>query len=514
MNAQDLRTTLLVKAVEEQDADGAILTLAERDAATREALRRFPARAADEARRGASDRPWRVLATRAAELYGRLVERHPVVAHAVTLENQAARATLPVLALGFLLGLVLSVLDSRVRIEILAFPLLGLVLWNIAVYLLLAVAALTGRRRTAQGAAQSAWHWVMWPARWGWRRASGLLRQASFYHRPLATALRRHADEWWPLAQPLLVAQGKRVFHLAAAAVALGLVTGFYVRGIALEYRAGWESTFLDAAQVRSLLHVIYGPAAALSGIVLPATEVEVERLHWRGGAGGGPAATWIHLVAVTALLFIVVPRLVLAAVATLAHARAARDLPVPDSLLPYARSVLGGSTAALPAVSVRVTPYACEPGPVAVDGLRRLLAEAYGPATHVEWRASVPYGEESAFERTQSGDGPDIDVMLLNLASTPETENHGAALAKARAGAERVDAVTRHIAIVDESSFLGRLGRDATLAARVDERRQAWREFVRRHGWGACLVDLEALARAPGVATELVEDLRRAGRA
>ena len=130
--------------------------------------------------------------------------------------------------------------------------------------------------------------WTLWPARWTWQRAATLIKRSSFYHRPLSAALRRFSDEWWPLAQPLLLWQGKRLFHFGSAVVALGLIAGFYLRGIALEYRAGWESTFLGPAQVRSLLGLIYGPASALTGIALPADDAAVAALHWRDGQGGG----------------------------------------------------------------------------------------------------------------------------------------------------------------------------------------------------------------------------------
>ncbi|MGI9245197.1 MAG: hypothetical protein ACR2I8_00595, partial [Steroidobacteraceae bacterium] len=366
-----MRTILLVKSVEDQDADGAMLTPAEREAATREALRLHPVTGAETT--GARERhAWSVLAARAQTLYARLVDRHPVVLRTVALETHAARAALVVLLAGSLLGLALSFADSRVRIELVAFPLLGLVLWNLVVYLLLGLSVLRRRPRLSQPAQGAGPAWAYLPARWGWRRAAALVRQASFYHRPLASALRRFAEDWWPLAQPLLLAQGKRIFHLAAAATALGLVAGFYLRGIGLEYRAGWESTFLGPAQVRTLLHWIYGPAALVTGIELPAGDAAIEALRWRDGAGGGPAASWIHLIAVTAVLFVVLPRLALAALATFTLARASRNLPVPETLLPYARSILGGSDAALPVVTVRVTPYAYEPSPLAADGLRR----------------------------------------------------------------------------------------------------------------------------------------------
>ncbi|MDH4105030.1 MAG: hypothetical protein OEV39_02810, partial [Gammaproteobacteria bacterium] len=240
MNANALRSILLVKSVEEHDPDGAVLPLAEREAATRDALRATSAAAP-------GDRSWDVLEARAAQLQDRLTGRHPVVERALELESALTSAGWLMLPAAFAVGLILSLLDSRVRIEILAFPLLGVVVWNLVVYLLLLLAALRAARNRSAQRQSTIWSWTLWPARWGWQRAARLIKQSSFYHRPLSAALRNFSAEWWPVAQPLLSQQGQRLFHLGSAALATGLVVGFYLRGIALEYRAGWESTFLGA---------------------------------------------------------------------------------------------------------------------------------------------------------------------------------------------------------------------------------------------------------------------------
>jgi len=504
MNANALRSILLVKNVEEHDPDGAVLPFAEREAATREALRRHPAAAS------ASDtRAWDVLGARAAQLQERLAGRHPVVERALQLESALTSTGWFLLPAAFAAGLVLSLLDSRVRIEVLAFPLLGVVAWNLGVYLLLLYAGVRAARNRDAGPRDAPWSWTLWPARWGWQRASRLIKRSSFYHRPLSAALRQFSTEWWPSAQPMLSLQGQRLFHVGSAALALGLVAGFYLRGIALEYRAGWESTFLDAGQARMLLGWVYGPASAATGIELPADEAAMTALHWRNGRGGGPAAPWIHLMAATAILYVIVPRLLLALAATLRLRRVSARLAVPEYLLAYARSVLGGSDAALPAQVARLTTFAYEPAAASEQGLQRLLAAVFGADTRVEFAPMLAYGDEARFEAALAGAVPDIEVVLFNLASTPEAENHGAVLrlllANAAAGAGQ-----RRLVLVDESPYLARMGGDASLAGRVEQRRDAWREFVRSHGIEACLVDLAAIAAADTVAAGDVERVQR----
>ncbi|MEY2919068.1 MAG: hypothetical protein RL261_373 [Pseudomonadota bacterium] len=503
MNANALRTILLVKNVEEQDPDGSVLPLAERDAATRDALRSHPAGNGDR-----ESHAWQVLATRADSLRAKLAERHPVVTRAVTLESQIAGIGGFLLLAAFAFGLALSLFDSRVRIEILAFPLLGVVLWNLVVYAVLAIASL---RRGPPAASSSQPGWALWPARWTWQRAARLIKQSSFYHRPLSAALRRFSEEWWPIAQPLLLLAGKRLFHFGSAAVALGLIAGFYLRGIALEYRAGWESTFLGPQQVRSVLGLVYGPASMLTGIELPVDDAAVASLHWRDGQGGGPAAPWIHLMAATAILYVVVPRLLLAFVATLRLGRASEDVTVPESLLTYARRTLGASDAALPALTARLTCYAYQPAVASEHGVQRVLSAAFGPDTRIEFAPAVAYGEEERFGTLAGVAASDIEILLFSLAATPEVENHGAVLQQARNRCARGSA--RLLVLVDEAPYLARLGGDASLAARIEQRRVAWRDFVRTHGVEACTLDLGSIPVEGDLLQAVVDQVQRSCR-
>ena len=86
--------------------------------------------------------------------------------------------------------------------------------------------------------------------------------------------------------------------HLAAVAVAAGALAAMYLRGLGLEYRAGWDSTFLDAQAVHRWLNLLLGPASALSGIALP-EPAQLEALRFSTGPGEN-AARWIHLYALT----------------------------------------------------------------------------------------------------------------------------------------------------------------------------------------------------------------------
>ena len=255
----------------------------------------------------------------------------------------------------------------------------------------------------------------------------------------------------------------KRLFHFGSAASRCGLVAGFYVRGIGLEYRAGWESTFLGASQVRALRALVVRPGLAADGHRVARRRCcRIEALHWRDGAGGGPAAPWIHLMAATAILYVIVPRLLLALASTLRLARAQRALEPPESLLPYARRVLAATDAALPvaapcdspATRTHRTPRRCAAS-------ERVLHAVFGPDARIEFAPAIAYGDEAAFAAAPaSARGSDVEVLLFSLAATPEVGKSRCDPATARDDSSRSRAGSRLLVLVDETPYLPRMRR------------------------------------------------------
>jgi hypothetical protein len=297
----------------------------------------------------------------------------------------------------------------------------------------------------------------------------------------LADALGRFAREWLDATRPLLLARAVRAFHLAAAAVGVGLIAGLYLRGIGLDYQAGWSSTFLDATQARQLAAIVYAPASWISGIAIP-DAARFEALRWEGGGGEG-AARWIHLLAMTALLFVVLPRMVLAFAATFSVLRLRSRAPRPAWLPAYFRSTFGGVVGSVERGVVLVAPYAYEPDPASLERLRAWLPEVVGASLPVDLRASVGYGGEDDFLAAFSERGggvADVVVVLFNMASTPEDENHGKLLYAARDRLARERQEAQLLVVIDEAPYASRMGGDS---ARVGERREAWRKFVVARG-------------------------------
>lgn len=507
MREQGVRTVLLVRSVEEADPDGRLLPLADRAEATRATLRETAGLREAVAKPDPVPGFERFLQGRAERLLARLTPRHPALGTLARGGERAAWAGRVLLLGAFALGFALTVLDRSRLVNVLAFPLAGLVLWNLAVYVAVFVAALRGRARVPAAAAGY--------ERWVRRRLEKWLRRSEEFDAPLARALQSFAAEWHAAARPLLAAHATRLFHLAALTVALGLIAGMYWRGLTLEYRAAWESTFLTGDAVRAVLHGVYGPASWLTGIPLPRTDADVDALRWRVG-GGVLAAPWIHLIAVTALLWIVVPRALLALVATLRAAHYARRTPLPPPALGEARDLLAGQGVTTGGQPVEAIPYGFEPPPGADCALTRLLEAALGSSARLTLRAPVPYGGEDDFLRALAAESsaPARAVVLCNLASTPEAENHGTFIAGVRDAVQRRRRDARALVVIDATAYARRMG-EGGLAGRVAERARAWREFVAGYGVDAVVVDLGRLAaEAPDAAAaraaEAVATVRR----
>jgi hypothetical protein len=116
------------------------------------------------------------------------------------------------------------------------------------------------------------------------------------------------------------------LWHLALLGLNLGLIAGLYLRGLGQEYLAGWQSTWLDAAQVQALADRLLAPAAWITGLAVP--DVTPLR-HAAGALPRAPAATWLHLLAATVAL-VAVPRALLVLAAGWRCASLARGLPWP----------------------------------------------------------------------------------------------------------------------------------------------------------------------------------------
>lgn len=459
MNELDARQVLLVRAVETAPApalDAAPLWR-ETDAAW----------ASDEARRriGESAGAPSFLAARAELALQRLAERDAAWRSDPLRPGQGALFVGLLLAGLLLVGVIVgNVLGPERRINLLAPPVWGLLVWNLCVYAALAIGAL---RRRSQPAAS------MHPLRSAWghfvRRISAVVatRAAAV---PMAAVRRRHVADWALISAPLQAQRIAAGLHAAAALLALGVVLSMYLFGLAFDFRAGWDSTWLDASQVQRVLGVVFGPAAALVGIELPDAPA-LARLRWAEGSAGEGAGRWIHLYALTLAGVVIVPRLLLAAVAWWRARRAAQHLCLPLDE-PYFKQLL--RALAVPAWPVSVLPYSYRLGAAQQAALSAALADALGAGAEARVAEALPLGAEDQLARHLPADLADHVALLFTASATPERETHGAfvqAMAALRPAAKLS-------LLIDESGLRRQFGSGHDGSQRLRQRREAWQRM------------------------------------
>ncbi len=348
-------------------------------------------------------------------------------------------------------GVAIDQVGGSQRINLLAPPLFGLLVWNVAVYALIVFGFIV---RYGDAAPPGPIRGLVTRLASGWARPG---------RSELAATVAQLAGDWSHLSGPLYAARAARILHFAAATFAAGLIVGLYVRGIALEYRATWESTFLDASTVRSLLAAILAPGAAVTGIPVPsAAEVEAIRAPASENAG-----RWLHLMAGTVVAVVIVPRLVLALAAWTLERHRGAHLPLGMDE-PYFARLLRGFRGG--PVRVYVSPYSYMVPAAVAAGLERLIRNVFGPNASLTIMASTGYGDEDAFAAAVHSESPVNMIALFNATATPEREAHGAFLDRLAA---QLGPGGTLVALVDESVFRDRWRNEP---ARLEERRASWR--------------------------------------
>lgn len=347
MTEAELRGIAFVQAVEETSAD------------------LLPATARDQAGLAAGDRrdagAW--VARRARCLLdGPLARFRPAVDH-LELRVGALGWILPA---AIVVGLLGNSLGPTRKIHVLYNPIGLLVAWNLVVYVALLALRLRRWKRPSRPAptrlptsersdgATSVPTFVPAPhdrggllerALLGWLRRHVVAVQTAAWNvwsgvRTASALVAAFVSNWFATMRPALHHATRTALHLGAVGMALGAVAGMYVRGLFLDYDVVWRSTFVESPDgVAWLLRLVLAPAAWVLRDALPSASDATALMT----VDGAPAARWIHLLAVTVLLAVVVPRLGMAAVSSLAYRRTLGRLGLsPDE--PYVRGLLAAA--------------------------------------------------------------------------------------------------------------------------------------------------------------------------
>ena len=488
LNEDEAIDAFLVRAIEAEDTNAVVLTSDDRQYASATALNAHPLGQLDASNMAA------FVARRAALALERVVARYPAVERARSLSRWPAWSNWAIPLAALVLGVTTDVLGGGRRMHILAFPLLALILWNLAVFLVIAVRSGLRRPPTASS------HPLLRSLEWVIRPASARLAGQPTLERSII----RYAREWSETAGPITRARASRTFHLSAALFAIGILGGMIARArYGANYSAFWGGTWTGAeTEVALLLKTVLGPASLISGIPLPSAEQLSELRNSEENAGD-----WLKLWAWTAGLFVIVPRLILAALSGARAAFLARRFVIPDDF--YRRSLVRNALGH--ASTVRVIPYGLELSDGSGAQVKDLMTSAMGHKTKVEVDQGIAYGTEDEW---LAGEGDTLTrtdqlVLLFNLASTPEAENHGAFVNGVRQ--RLASAGTAILVLLDDSSFRRKFGKGASTERRVEERLEAWRAVILPSNLTPVTVSLDLPDQAPN-AQILEQALARSG--
>ncbi|SFG76838.1 Protein of unknown function [Duganella sp. CF458] len=465
MNEKTARAIMLVKAIEEADQHKEVLTGDDRQFASRTARELAHWQAAEQ--RSASTLP-DFLYHRAEQLLKRLAARHKMFGSVTRGHSGMWGASLLLPLAALLAGGMAERFGDPHRVDLLSMPLLGIIAWNMLAYLLLVLWALLPARRAGlrRGLAN--------------RMALGSGHVPRRLPHALAGGVLQFMLDWARLGAPLNLARIARILHWSAAAFAIGAILSLYARGIVERYAAGWESTFLDPWQVYRLLSLLFAPAERIFGLE-GFTADEVMGLQNWGDARHGNGARWVNLYAASLLLYVVLPRLVLGAMAAARALWLRRRFPL-DLDQPYFHQ-LGVSAGGEPGL-LRVLPYSLTVDEARSKGLDTVAQEMLGEQARVRLLPPAAYGSEAP--ALEAGEGV-TNAVLFGLAATPEQENHGVFLAALGKGRKLV-------ALLDQSALAARMD-----GSRLSERIELWREFCILHGAEPKVVDLLAPAEVSG---------------
>ena len=463
MTPAQLAKVLLVQACEEHDPDHKFILRYERELPHHErsgpkgnTATKDPACAGED-----------LVIERAEQISNRLTQKHP----ALTSAFAALRIKTPVtLLIGCALvgGFLADPIGPAGQINLLNFPLLTLLLWNAVVYVGLLYNMIVPRpsRDRSQPGLPGMVEWLLGLSMKG--RLSRLRSdraQSSDEQQWMAASLATYAARLLHSGRELLITHARSLLHVAAAALAIGVIAGLYLRGFSFLYKAGWDSTFMEAEGVHTFLSILFAPASWLLRTSMPA----VEAIADLRGTAKANAAIWIHFWAVTTGLFIILPRTLLAAAAWMRTARLADAMHLPSNE-PYFRRLLNPYRGKGLLVEVLAYSHRVKEGD---DRLLAFLSDAFGVLADIHMGNSVQYGNPPPHFPVDP-DRALCAVALFNVAQAPE-ETHSEFLEELKATIRSSGRSNMLLVLLDCEAYA-----QIDHEKRLKERCQAWMMLVK----------------------------------
>lgn len=462
MKQEDIRNILVVEAIEQTDRDFELLTQAERHEASRHAgapLESQPSSSVENS----------FLAKRASRLLVEVASKIPESArwlHSPPNRHRLGMLTLGLSVVAVVVGFLTNELGPDKRINILSFPLLGILAWSLVVYVRELILLFRSRERLFND------NWVNLLVRYCLPSPPASEKENG----PLEAARHLFHSRWQKLLIPAVGARIKSVLHLVALLLAAAAIAGMYVKGLASEYRAVWESTFFtEPEQLQPFIQGVLGPAAALKGDSFPTAD-DLRAMQWTADSdpvAGAPAAPWIHWYALTIALYVLIPRAILSVVWRLRSARLNRTIPFREVEPKYFEHLLATSTGE--ATRIRFLPYPASPSEESQSDLEDFLEHELERAVDGKWEDAVPFGEEESFELAEPHVSDEY-ILVFSFSATPERESHLALFQNLQG---QTKGRIRRI-VLDSAAFDRKNGSLPDAEERREARMSAWENLLR----------------------------------
>ncbi len=346
-----------------------------------------------------------------------------------------------IVVIAMLVGFLTDHLATDRRVNIVEFPLVGLMAWNLAIFSGIFLRWLT---RLLSPRSRHGSFLTDIIGRWRLQGAS------SGHSATFASWIIQFKKDWYSFSSRLNQARLEFVFHAAAMFFAIGALASLYVRGFLKEYRAGWESTFFSADSVHAIANVVLAPGSFLLNIGIPDVQ-HVANLQFPGSSGE-IARDWIHLYAGSILVCIIIPRLflVLASYLAIWHKRRSFPLPTNNTYFTTLRTIRRGGNAVVLAI-----PFRYELTHQIQHNLSKLLERVHGLTVDISIQQPVLMGENTEDWKVALGSDEHIAVFVIfNLTATAELDTHGQLLKRIQ---KDVDGRTPVIPIIDTGIYVDR---------------------------------------------------------
>jgi len=347
------------------------------------------------------------------------------------------------------LGFLMTSLGNERELNLLALPLVGLLLWNAVVMAAAVVLELMHNPRPG--------------LRWNYRGSEPKDPEVA----RMRTAFRSLTETW---GRRLLARRLRAWLHVAAALVAVGSMVALFARGWAREYRVVWESTILEAKDAERFLGGLFAPASAVFGPEVPIAEVAGMRRGEGLTTVPANALPWLKLYAGTLGLGVVLPRLALALLTVLGGRRELKRAIAAQGWAGYAlrllRRVEGSGSA------VRVVIAGGAPDEKVRARWRQWLGGVYGGRCEFEMEAVSEADQDDWVAEWQPQDGRLVVVFFL--AATPEDEVQRTWLIRVREALLAAHFEPEVVVLLDAAGLVTRWS-----AEKRKSREQLWREAV-----------------------------------